>query len=75
LEIVEDGKNGLLVAPEDPAALAAGLDRLMGDPGLRAALGEGGRAKAREYEPDAVVGRHEALLRRAVESRRGRTVG
>ncbi|MBO3733931.1 glycosyltransferase [Glycomyces niveus] len=75
LEIVEDGKNGLLVAPEDPAALAAGLDRLMGDPGLRAALGESGRAKAREYEPDAVVGRHEALLRRAVESRRGRTVG
>ena len=38
-EIVRDGETGLLVAPGDPAALAAGLDRLRGDPDLRLRLG------------------------------------
>lgn len=75
LELVEDGANGLLCAAEDPAALAAGLDRLMGDAGLRAKLADGGRAKAREFEPDAVVGRHEAVLRRAAGEPQARTVG
>jgi glycosyltransferase involved in cell wall biosynthesis len=75
LEIVEDGANGLLVAAEDVPAITAGLERLMADPGLRAKLADGGRSTAREYEPDAVVGRHEALLRRAIEERRSRGAG
>jgi glycosyltransferase involved in cell wall biosynthesis len=75
LAVVEDGENGLLVPAEDVGALAAGLERLMGDPGLRAKLADGGRATARRYEPDAVAGRHEALLRRAVQERRSRAVG
>jgi glycosyltransferase involved in cell wall biosynthesis len=33
-EFVHDGENGLLVAPDDPAAIAAALDRLAGDPDL-----------------------------------------
>jgi GalNAc-alpha-(1->4)-GalNAc-alpha-(1->3)-diNAcBac-PP-undecaprenol alpha-1,4-N-acetyl-D-galactosaminyltransferase len=41
-DIVRDGENGLLVAPEDPGALAAGLVRLMGDPEGRARLAASG---------------------------------
>ena len=38
-EILERGKYGLLVAPDDAVALASALDRMMSDPALRAAYG------------------------------------
>lgn len=38
-ELVADGHNGLLVPPDDPAALADALDRLLGDPQSRTAMG------------------------------------
>ena len=41
-DMVEHGRTGLLVA-EDDSALAAALERLRTDPGLRAALGAAGR--------------------------------
>jgi glycosyltransferase involved in cell wall biosynthesis len=43
-ELVEDGRNGLLVTPDDAAALAGALARLLADPELRARLGRAGRA-------------------------------
>ena len=42
-ELVVDGVTGLLVAPDDPAALAAALARLLSDARLRLRLGEAGR--------------------------------
>jgi L-malate glycosyltransferase len=42
-EIVEDGKTGLLVPPENSDALAEGLLRLMRDPDFAAAMGKRGR--------------------------------
>jgi glycosyltransferase involved in cell wall biosynthesis len=42
--LIQDGSNGLLCPPEDPAALAALLDRLRQDPALRARLGRTARA-------------------------------
>ena len=39
---------GTLVPPSDPAALAAAIDRLAADPGLRAELGRRGREQAEE---------------------------
>ncbi len=46
-EIVIDGETGRLVPPGDPAALAAALVELLGDPARASALGEAGR---RRYE-------------------------
>ncbi|MEJ7569046.1 MAG: glycosyltransferase family 4 protein [Gaiellaceae bacterium] len=43
-EIVVDGETGLLVPPDDPAALAAALTRVLADPGE---LGARGLARAR----------------------------
>lgn len=46
-EIVVDGGTGLLVPPDDPAALARALDRLLGDAAERERLGESGLERAR----------------------------
>ena len=45
-EFVDDGETGLLVPPGDHAALAAALDRVLGDEALRARLTRAGRAAA-----------------------------
>jgi glycosyltransferase involved in cell wall biosynthesis len=44
-ELVEDGVTGLLVPPDDPAALGAALSSVLTDPG---ALGIAGRQRAQE---------------------------
>lgn len=43
-ELVRDGDTGLLVPPRDPAALAAAVARVAGDPDLARGLGRRGRA-------------------------------
>ncbi|WP_418960805.1 glycosyltransferase [Streptomyces tritici] len=43
LDTVADGVNGLLVPPRDPGLLAAAVQRLLDDPGLRARYGRAGR--------------------------------
>ena len=45
-EVVADGETGLLVPPDDPAALAAALNTLAGDQDLAAAMGARGRDRA-----------------------------
>lgn len=50
-ELVEHGRSGLLVPPNDIQALADTLERLKGDPVLRAELGQGARARiASEFD-------------------------
>jgi starch synthase len=44
-EVVADGQTGLLVPPDDPAALAAALNALITDPGRAAELGRQGRVR------------------------------
>ena len=41
----DDGETGLLVPPDDPEALAAGIRRILDDDALAARLGEGGRQR------------------------------
>lgn len=44
-ELIDDGVQGLLVAASDGEGLADAIERLIGDPGLRANLAEAGRAR------------------------------
>jgi glycosyltransferase involved in cell wall biosynthesis len=71
--VIEDGQDGLLARPMDPADLARCLLELLGDPGRAGMLGERGYRKTlARFTWDAVVDRWEAVLREVVEgSRRG----
>ena len=52
-EYVTDGQEGLLVAPDDSEALAAGIRRLLADAPLRAAMSDAARRRAAEFTWDA----------------------
>ena len=56
-EYARAGDNALVVAPEDPGALAAAVRRLADEPGLRERLVAGGRATAAAADPGGVVRR------------------
>ena len=57
-EIVEDGRNGLLLPPDDPDALASAIARLLADAPLRASLAAGGRETLRtRLSPSETIGR------------------
>jgi starch synthase len=61
-EVVEDGVTGLLVPPDDPAALADALNALLRDPARAAAMGRAGRRRAvDEFSWDAVAVQTAAL--------------
>ena len=47
-EMVLDGETGVLVPPGDEAAIAAALERLLGDDALRARMGAAARMRAHE---------------------------
>lgn len=56
-EVVADRRSGLLVAPGQPAELAAALETLLRDAGLRKALGEEGMRRVEAYDLDRVASR------------------
>ena len=67
------GDAAVLVPPRDPAALAAGIDRLLGDPPLRAALADAALERARPHEIGAVAERFGALYMDLLERRCSRS--
>lgn len=73
-KMIKPGVNGLLVPPGDPAALAAALDQLRTDAGLRQRLGRTARARVlREHTWDAVA-RHILMLAGRKSAKRRRPV-
>lgn len=72
-ELIQDGTTGLLVPPDDAAALAEGLEALIGDPARRRRLGEAGRQRVRTaFSCDSGI---ERLLGRFTASLTGTPVG
>jgi glycosyltransferase involved in cell wall biosynthesis len=72
-DIVIDGETGLTVPAEDRAALAAAMQKLIGDAELRERLGGGARRQAAKFSPGAVVPKveqayEEALARHHAQS-------
>jgi glycosyltransferase involved in cell wall biosynthesis len=56
VDLVDDGRTGLLVTPDDPAALAAALESLVLSPARAAALGASAREEvSRRYSFDRMV--------------------
>jgi glycosyltransferase involved in cell wall biosynthesis len=80
VEIVEDGVCGLLAEPEDPARLAACIERLVRDPELRQTLGRAGRERAHEVYSlrsyaEGILGVYERAMAQplTLQGRRNRT--
>ena len=63
-DLVEHGKSGLLVAPEDSKALAAALRQLVASPDLRRQLGIAARQRVLDqFTIEREVAAHEALYK------------
>lgn len=66
-ELIDHDKEGLLIPPADPTALAAAIQRLAGDPALRQRLGEAARARAGgEFSLSTTVRNYDRLYRQAI---------
>jgi glycosyltransferase involved in cell wall biosynthesis len=62
LDLLEDGRTGLLVPPGDPEALAAALRSLIDAPDRAAAIGRAARADVQQrYSFDRMVSSFEQL--------------
>lgn len=68
-EIVDDGRNGLLVPPGDPLALQAALEKVMADPDLAARCGEEARRSAEGLDLRNAVGELEEIYSAVVFGR------
>ena len=62
-EIIEDGVNGVLVAPGDEKALAEAMRQLLLDEDLRKRLGGAGEKRARDFRVETIVGKYEDGIR------------
>ena len=60
---VVDERSGILVSPDDPAALADAIERVATDPALRARLSEGARASGNRFSSRHAVAELEATYR------------
>ena len=57
------GAGALLVDPDDPGAIRAGLQRLLADAGLRGRLVEAGFENVKRYSAVAIAGQYAAIYR------------
>jgi glycosyltransferase involved in cell wall biosynthesis len=70
-ELIEDGTHGVLVPPHDPAALAAGVAKLLRDPESARELGARARERRRrEFDFQVTVERVEELYERLLDAKR-----
>jgi glycosyltransferase involved in cell wall biosynthesis len=61
-DLIDDGEQGLVVEPQDPAAFAAAVAQMLRDPERARQMGERGRERRRrEFDIDVMVRRLEAL--------------
>jgi glycosyltransferase involved in cell wall biosynthesis len=66
-EVVEDGRNGLLVPAGDPEALGAAIKRFFADQELRERLRAAAAESVRRFAPEIVYARLEAILEDAAK--------
>lgn len=61
-DIVEHGKSGWIVPPNDPATLKDGIDMMIADPALRARFAAAGKLRARNWALDSMLDRYGKLF-------------
>jgi glycosyltransferase involved in cell wall biosynthesis len=66
VDMIEDGVNGMLVAPDDAIALGDAMARLLAEETLRARLGAAAKPAVAAYTAPFVSERFEALYEGAI---------
>jgi glycosyltransferase involved in cell wall biosynthesis len=61
-QVIENGSNGLLVAPKDPQALAEAIEKILSDKALAAHLAENGAMKAQNFSWDIQTKKYSDLF-------------
>jgi glycosyltransferase involved in cell wall biosynthesis len=67
--LVDQGRSGLLVPPDNPGELAQAIQTLNSNGALRASLSKGALQKVQSFKASAVVPRIEAVYHKALASR------
>jgi glycosyltransferase involved in cell wall biosynthesis len=67
--MISSGLDGLLVPPDDVAAMAAALARLMGDPALRRRLGTAAVKSVERYAEPAIMAQWTGLVEQVIAAR------
>ncbi|MEO0114083.1 MAG: glycosyltransferase family 4 protein [candidate division WOR-3 bacterium] len=68
--ILEDGKQGYLVPPRQPEAIAQAIIKILTNPSLAKKLGEAGRAKALAYSWQNIALKVESYYKQLIAKRR-----
>lgn len=71
--VARAGREALLVAPDDPDALAGAMERVLDDPALAGSLRDAGRLRAAEHDWAVVAERTRAVYAEAVAQARRRS--
>lgn len=61
LEMIESGRSGVLVPPDNPGSLADEISRLMADPTTAARMGAAARARAQTFSFARMVAAFESV--------------
>jgi glycosyltransferase involved in cell wall biosynthesis len=61
-EVIRNDTEGVLVPPEDPAALARAVSTTLSDPDRRRSLSQNGRERARSFALSRTLGSYEAVF-------------
>jgi glycosyltransferase involved in cell wall biosynthesis len=64
-ETITDGREGILVPPRDPAALASAAARVLSDAEIWRSMSRNARARAAEFSWDKIAAQYEAVLLRS----------
>lgn len=66
--LLENEKDALLILPDDPAAMAAAVQRILTEVGLAERLSANARAKAEQYDWAAILPKWEKLFEEVIEN-------
>jgi glycosyltransferase involved in cell wall biosynthesis len=69
-DLVDDGLNGFLIRPGDPASLADALERMIENPELLETMGHNARIKAGQYTASSIVPQVEAVYQRLLQDKK-----
>ena len=67
-EMIENGRNGILVPPQDPESMAGAILEVLNDGELRERLGAEAKRRSEDFSRDRMISEYEKLFARMLEA-------